>query len=109
MATSLHYLTSFVSGGVTSPNNALGAANSAFTGDGNQNNSWSTIWALANFATNGTIRPTGSVMRIYAGKGTNSGNPVITAVNLYSNGTLVQNLLPSGRNVTVGVDTFDMG
>ena len=92
------YLTSSVSGGATNPNNANGAPDGTTTTDGNANNSWTHRWSFGNAPTALYGSPQPFTMRWR--KGSNSGNPDVTAINIYVNGSLRQNIVGSTISVT---------
>lgn len=97
MATTTLYLAASVSGNVSTPGNALGAPDSVFTTDGNLANAWTHRWRFDSI--NGTATGTHSFL-IRVRKGSNSGNPVVTAVRLYADGTLVSTLSSGSTSVT---------
>ena len=100
------YLASFVSGDVSTPNNALGAPNGVFTTDGNENVSWTAEWAFETVT--GLAQSVGTqTLTLRVRKGSNSGNPSVTSVRIRQGGDYVTaNLLSSSQTIssTSGVD-----
>lgn len=98
MATAYVYAVSFVSGGVLSPNNALGLSDGVYTGDANTGNSWTGRWRMGTLPDEITL--TGlQYFTLSVSTGSNSGEATIDAVNVYKNGTLVANIVGSAQVV----------
>ena len=100
MAVETLYASSHLAGSVTTPNNALGAPNGTWTGDSNAVTSWTSRFAMDN-ASGGDGADGTATVTITARKGSNSGDPSISGVNIYENGTLlVAATLSSGDTIT---------
>lgn len=86
MATTTVYATSFISGTVSTPSNALNAPDGVFTTD-TDNTNWNGTWGWDNLA--GTL--TGSQQgKLYVRKGSSGGNdPTIDTVYVLVNGSIV--------------------
>lgn len=79
MATASFYAVSSVSGTVSTPANALNAADGVFTADGNSSASWTHVWALDTLA---GIPSSTQTITIRVRKGSNSKDPQVTAITL---------------------------
>lgn len=93
MATTTKYASSHVTGNVTTPNNALGAADATYTADAD-NTSWTSRWALSYSDLGSVTLNSGQSVTIRTrkfGNGGASGTPTYT-LNLYENGSLTGQL-----------------
>ena len=102
MATTTLYFASSVSGTVTTPANALGAPNGVFTGDVNVATNWTHRWRFT--AQSGTAQNT-QTLTLRVRKGSNSGNPSISAARLYKDGVLVSTLTVPANSITATATT----
>lgn len=81
------YLASSVSGAATDPQNAVGNTPATWAGVANSNTSWTHRWS---FTTPDNPDLTGNqAMVVRVRKGSNSGNPTVSSINVYQGGTQV--------------------
>jgi hypothetical protein len=94
------YLASHVTGGVSTPANALGAPDGVFTTNANTNTSWTSEWAFDTVS--GPATPSGTqTVTLRVRKGSNTGNPTVTSVRIrQSSAYATANLLGSSVSVT---------
>jgi hypothetical protein len=102
MATQALYFDASITGGVSTPANALGAPNGVFTTDANANISWTHRWGYQELVVSpGTPRLTGTqTISIVVRKGSNSGNPTVTSVVLFQAGTSIATISSGSTSVT---------
>ncbi|PKP85823.1 MAG: hypothetical protein CVT80_00310 [Alphaproteobacteria bacterium HGW-Alphaproteobacteria-2] len=101
---------SHVTGTVATPNNALGPPDGVWTTDVNVNVSWTSRWRLTAVPDAEPVGTQTVILRVR--KGSNSGNPSVTAVTLWEGGTQVATISGASATVTstTGTDlqyTFD--
>lgn len=82
------YATSHITGNVSDPDNALGLPDGVFTTDGNQQNNWTSRWAMDGIDP-GAQPVAEQLIIVRARKGSNSGDPEITVIDLWENGVFV--------------------
>lgn len=103
MATETKYATSHLTGSVSTPANANGTTDGTFTTDtGNTN--WTSRWAMGD--PSGSLTGTQTIT-ITVRKDQSGGNdPSVTSIDLYENGSLVQNLSTGGSVTSATSQTF---
>ena len=103
MATATLYFASSVSGTVSTPANALGVADGTFTTDANSNTSWTHKWRLGVQA-GATPSGTQSVT-LRMRKGSNSGDPTVSSVELFQSGVSLGTLTLFSGSTTISSTT----
>ena len=104
MATASLYFVSHVTGGVSTPNNALGNTPSTWTTDANANVSWTSRWRLDVVAGDWDIEGTQSIT-LRMRKGSNTGNPTVSSVQLWQGGSSVATLTLASGSTTISSTT----
>ena len=100
--TAILYAVSHVTGSVSTPNNALGAFDGTFTTDGNNNTNWTSRWRLDTLSGS----PTGTqTITLRLRKGSNSGNPSVSSVQLWQNDTSLATLTLASGSTTISSTT----
>jgi len=103
MTTATLYFVSSVSGNVSTPDNALGAADGVFTTDANATVSWTHRWRLGTVS---SAAPTGTQsLTLVMRKGTNTGNPTVSSVTLYQGGASLGALTLFSGSTTIDSTT----
>lgn len=103
MATGTLYFVSSVSGTVSTPANALGAADGTFTTDANSNTSWTHRWRLGTIS-GATPSGTQSVT-LRMQKGSNSNDPTVSSVELFQGGASLGTLTLFSGSTTISSTT----
>ena len=103
MATATLYFASSVSGTVSTPANALGVADGTFTTDANSNTSWTHRWRL-DIQSGATPSGTQSVT-LRMRKGSNSGDPTVSSVELFQSGVSLGTLTLFSGSTTISSTT----
>ena len=103
MATATLYFASSVSGTVSTPANALGVADGTFTTDANTNTSWTHRWRL-DIQSGATPSGTQSVT-LRMRKGSNSGDPTVSSVELFQSGVSLGTLTLFSGSTTISSTT----
>jgi len=94
------YAVSHVTGSVATPANALAAFDGVYTTDANANVSWTSRWRLGTVAGGPWSAVGTQTITIRARKGSNTGNPSISAVTLWQGGVQIATISSGSTSIT---------